>query len=282
MSPHQEGLAEVGTPSNARGRWPRATSRALLLAPRRCHLQPVPGAGVPTYLPLHALRQAPHPKTPGAARGRRRPQQKGQRARRPLCARPRGPPGGAAARPRQHRRRRYLVLGRRIRLAGRPLPQLGHAWRPRRDVAAGEQRSRRSGQLSGGARGLRSAGPAPPAKLSGPTTARRLAVELCPAQRRRRPFTRTEHSLLQHRPSHPAREEGPRSERARAPPPGRPQRSTNGANASGRRSSGGGEEWNGEACIGLAARGGGKRHVFPKETSQWELRPDSGRLALAS
>lgn len=63
----------TGPQPTLRGRWPRATSRALLPAPRRCHPQPVPGAGVPTYLPLHALRQAPHPKTPvlpGAAVGR--------------------------------------------------------------------------------------------------------------------------------------------------------------------------------------------------------------------
>ena len=91
---------------------------------------------------------------------------------------------------------RYLVLWRCVRFADRSLPQLGHAWRPRRDAAAGEQRSRRSGQLSAGARGLRWAGPAPPEPLAGPTAALPPAVKLCPAQCCRRPFTQAKHGQL--------------------------------------------------------------------------------------
>lgn len=169
-----------------------------------------PEPGFQPTAPSCALRRGSHPKTLGAARGRRRPRQRVRERDDPSAHGPRGPPGGAAARPRLPRRRRYLVLGRRVWLADRPLSQLGHAWRPRRDVAGGEQRSRRSGQLRAGARGLHSAGPAPPELLSGPTTARQQEVELGPAQRRRRPFTRAEHSRpATVRPARSTREERP-------------------------------------------------------------------------
>lgn len=175
--------------------------------------------------PRRALRGVPAPQDPPRCPG---PlpllaETKGQRARGPFCTAPCASPGGAAA-PAAPTPTPPLPCPRADRPArGQSSAAARSCWRYGRDVAAGEQRSRRRGQLSGDARGLRSPGPAPPERhstpqrLAGPTAASRQSWSSAP------PSSATALSLgrrmIAPAPLAPFSGGGLRSERARAPPP---------------------------------------------------------------